>query len=1123
MTVLSTDLVGSTLLNQRLGDEAATAVERELAALAQLQVDRHRGVLIKDTGDGLMVAFQSARRAVACAQEIQRGIAQRNRNRSRVDGAVQLRIGLHTGEVLTEDGVLHGETLIIAKRVESVASPGKIFASNTVHGVLGTARGELIDRGEFTLKGIDALWRVWEVPWAEDDATGVLPAMERTPFVGRVRERARLLQGVERARRGEGALLMVGGEAGVGKSRLVEEVATEAQRLGMRVLTGHCVDQQGAPPYLPIIEQIEDAARQVSAEVLRHALGENAPEVAQLMPELRLRYPDMPEPVTLPPEQERRHLLHGVCEFIERAARQTPLLLVFEDLHWADESTLLLLQHVVPRLAAVPVLVVVTFRDNEVLPGRPLAGVLPALLRQRTADELILRRLTEQDVATILTALAGSTPPPEVVSLVFAETEGNAFFVEELFRHLHEADKLFDSAGRWQAGMQIAETEVPRTVGLVIGQRLERVSDDCRRILTAAAVAGKTFSFDLLAVFQGIQEDDLLDGLEEAAAATLIEDVSTPREARYAFVHEQIRQTLLSLVSTARRQRLHLHLADALEKLHGADAERFAPGIAHHLYQAGGMASGERTVGWLRRAAERALEALAFEDALRDLDQAGGVLAAVAVDAALALLRARALRGLGRIDDALAALTAAIHVARSDEERNAVLQARAWLMLDLFRGREALADLEPLLANARAAGKRAREVELLLMRSRGLYILSLDQPGYADKTRSSYEEAYALACELGDKRAMCQALIPTANFTDYWDGYRAQAIANNDEARALAAELGDEELQLDAEAVQVSLLTFAQSHANALELRKRLQARRDPLRLKEHLFRLMWHHYRRAEFTQCVATCDEGIALAEQLGSPPVQYASIKGMALTDLGCFDEAWVSFQKEVADERHPFGRCMREFGVAIWLDALNALDRAEPAAKAVLDEAGRLSRVWMQRPMLDLLALIAARLGHEGAALTTWVQGKSAQLGFKLSGLTRAEGALAAGDFGAALAIAEQCAEDSGKNGFSRHRIIALELGLRALVRMERWDDVLARADGALREADATGFRTRHWRMLALCARARNAKGDHSGALGDRAAACALLDDMAARIADPVLRAAFEADPPIAELRSRSWAC
>jgi predicted ATPase len=1114
--VLSTDLVGSTVLNQRLGDAAATAVERELAALAQEQVDKQRGVVIKDTGDGLMVAFQSARRAIVCAQEIQRAIARRNR--SQPDTAVQLRVGLHTGEVLTEDGGLHGETLIIAKRIETVARPGAIFASDTLHGVLGTARSELEDRGEFTLKGIDAPWRLWEVPWADAEATGVLSGRERTPFVGRTRERARLLHAVESARAGAGALILIAGEAGVGKSRLVEEAAAEARRLGLIVLTGHCVDQQGAPPYLPTIEHLEAAARQGSAETFRQVLGENAPEIAKLMPELRVRYPDIPEPVSLPPEQERRYLLHGIAEFLERNARATPLMLVFEDLQWADESTLLLVRVLAQRVAQIAVLAVGTYRDTDLKPGCPLAAVLPELLRQRLAEEILLGRLTEQGVASLLEGRAGSQPPPQLVALIYAETEGNPFFVEEVFRHLHEAGKLFDESGRWRAGVQIADTDVPRSVGLVIGQRLERVSDDCRRILTIAALAGKTFRFDLLAGVQGVDEDELLDALEEAVRATLIEDVSTGREARYAFVHEQIRQTLLALLSTARRQRLHGRMADALEALHGREAERFAPEIAHHLYQAGAAAPGERTARWLARAAERALDALAFEDALRDLDAARTVLPENEAEGAMRVLRlrARALRGLARIDEALAAFADALEIAPSGAERDAVLQARARLKLDLFRAREAIEDLEPLLARTRAAGDRAREVELLLMRSRGHYILSLDQPGYAEETRTSYAEAYALAKEIGDKRAMCQALIPTSWFTDYWQEYRDRAIANNDEARALAADLGDEELQIEAASARLRLVPLGEAHQEGLRIRERLQARRDPLRLKEHLFWLMWHYWLRADFEQCVATCNDGIALSAQLGSPPVQYASIKGLALTDLGRFDEAWAALQEEVADDAHPFGRCMRELGIAIWFEALGALDRAEAAAKEVLEEAGRLSRTWMQRAMVDLLTIVGARRGVEYAELAEWVD--SGQIGFRPVPLATAEAAFARANFAQALALADQSAEGSARLGLRRSRVIALELGMRALAGLERWDELLARADAALAEAEATGFRTRTWRILATRARARDANGEAAGARDDRSAARALLDDMAGRIADPEIRAAFESDPTMLEVKN-----
>ena len=214
---------------------------------------------------------------------------------------------------------------------------------------------------------------------------------------------------------------------------------------------------------------------------------------------------------------------------------------------------------------------------------------------------------------------------------------------------------------------------------------------------------------------------------------------------------------------------------------------------------------------------------------------------------------------------------------------------------------------------------------------------------------------------------MCQALIPTSWFMDYWPNYRSQAVLNNDEAATLADELEDDELQIDAAAARIRLGTPGEAHEEALRLRDRLVARRDPVRLKEHLFWLMWHFMQRGDFEQSVAVCDEGIALAKQLGSPPVQYSSIKGLALTSLGRFDQAWTSFHEELADAQHPFGRCMRELGLAVWLESVGAFEQAETKAKEVLDEAGRLLRTWMQQVMIDLLAVIAARRGVDGAGL------------------------------------------------------------------------------------------------------------------------------------------------------------
>ena len=211
-------------------------------------------------------------------------------------------------------------------------------------------------------------------------------------------------------------------------------------------------------------------------------------------------------------------------------------------------------------------------------------------------------------------------------------------------------------------------------------------------------------------------------------------------------------------------------------------------------------------------------------------------------------------------------------------------------------------------------------------------------------------------------------------------------------------------------------------------------------------------------------------------------------------------------------------MREFGVALWLTELGALDRAEAVAKQVLAEAGRLSRTWMQRGMVDLLTVIAARRGDAGAELAAWVAKKSDEIGFHASPVAAAEAALARGEFAEAVELADQLAQSARKLGLQRGRLVAVEWGLHARAGLQRWQEVLDRADAAIREAEEKGFRARLWRMLAWRARARDATGNRQGASDDRAAARSLLDEMTGRIADPELRAAFEADPAVSEVRN-----
>ena len=235
----------------------------------------------------------------------------------------------------------------------------------------------------------------------------------------------------------------------------------------------------------------------------------------------------------------------------------------------------------------MPVLILGTYRDVELDVARPLARALQELTRQRLAHDLALKRLPEAEVAAMLRALSGQEPPAPLVQAVYRETEGNPFFVEEVFQHLAEEGKLFDAQGRWRPDLSIGELEVPRGVRLVIGRRLERVCEDCRRRPDDAAVIGRGFSFELLEALGDVGADALLDAVDEAERAHLITSTADGPEARFTFAHELIRQTLVSGLSLPRRQRLHLRVAEAMERVYARTLEEHAADLAHHLYQAG--------------------------------------------------------------------------------------------------------------------------------------------------------------------------------------------------------------------------------------------------------------------------------------------------------------------------------------------------------------------------------------------------------------------------------------------------------------------------------------------------------------------------------------------------------
>jgi tetratricopeptide (TPR) repeat protein/predicted Ser/Thr protein kinase len=495
----------------------------------------------------------------------------------------------------------------------------------------------------------------------------------RIALVGRDAEFRQLAQHLDEALAGRGSLVLIGGEPGIGKTSLVDALGEAARLRGALVLAGHCYEAEGSPPYAPFIEMLESSLNNGSRDTFRHLLGEEAPEIARIMPELRQMFPDIPPALDLPLEQQRRFLFNAYRAFIERVSHLTPVVSVFEDLHWADEPTLLLLEHLTKVISTIPRMLIATYRDTDLDVNRPFARTLESLIRQKLAARIQLHRLPVTGVEQMLAALSEQKPPQSLARVIFEDTEGNPFFVEEVFRHLAEEGKLFDSSGKFQAGLRVDQLQVPEGVRLVLGRRLQRLGDDARRILTTAAVIGRVFPLELLEDLEKSNPDAALDAVEEAERAHLVEAEPSGRTARYRFVHELIRQTLAETLSLPRRQRLHARIAEAMERVYAPSIDSHIPALAHHLYEAGAAIPAEKAIHYLSEAAARAAAAAAFEEGIVHLDNALSLVEDENVPGFADLMerRGRSLLSLGRNEEAVRSLENAIALfeAAGDFER----------------------------------------------------------------------------------------------------------------------------------------------------------------------------------------------------------------------------------------------------------------------------------------------------------------------------------------------------------------------------------------------------------------------------------------------------------------------
>ena len=633
-TILFTDQVGSTELSQLLSAEAADEVRRGHFSILRQALAEAGGTEVKNLGDGLMVVFGSASAALACAVAMQQGVERDNRGR---EHSVGLRVGLSGGEVSRENDDYFGDPVVEAARLCATCESGQVLATDVVRAMAGRrSRHECRPLGELTLKGlsdpVETVEVLWEPLGGADIDTGTrvplpgrLAVRPTVGVVGREAETQVMTDATKRVAAGEGReVVLVSGEAGLGKTTLVAEAARAAFENGACVLFGHC-EEDLATPYQLFAEALRHYVTHAPEDQLLAHVEEHGSELARLVSALNSRIPDLPMSKATDTDSERFLLFAAVVGLLATLSQRQPVVVVLDDLQWADKGSLLLLRHLTSAELAMRVLVLGTYRDSELSHSHPLLETLAALHRQSGVSRIELTGLDDIGVLALLEASAGQTLDEAGVGLahaVYRETDGNPFFVREVLRHLSETGAIYqDATGRWTSDTSLEEVTLPNSVREVIGARVGRLGQDAERVLSMAAVIGRDFDLDLLARATKTSDDDVLDILEAATAASLVREVADA-PGHYNFAHALIQHTLYEDLTLTRRARAHRRVGEALEDLCGDQPGSRVGELARHWISATEPIDLAKAIGYSRQAGDAALSALAPADALLYYTQA---------------------------------------------------------------------------------------------------------------------------------------------------------------------------------------------------------------------------------------------------------------------------------------------------------------------------------------------------------------------------------------------------------------------------------------------------------------------------------------------------------------------
>ncbi len=801
VTILFTDLVGSTEMATTMGDVAADDLRRQHFAHLREAIAATDGNEVKTIGDAVMVAYKGATDALAGGVAMQRAVERHNRT---LDGhRLEMRVGISVGDASFENGDWFGTPVVEAARLCSAAAGGQILVSDLVRALAGSrSEFELRPLGTRELKGLAGPIAVCDVEWQVpvDTVRVPLPVFVDTApafgFAGRVDELESLQMTWKETVEGARRVVLVSGEPGIGKTRLISELVRHAYDSGTTVLWGRCDEELGVP-FEPFAEALRHYTHVVPPERLRAELGPLGGELTRVLPELAGRVPGLAAPIVADPETERHRLFEAVCDLLSEMSHAAPVVLVLDDIHWADKPSLLLLRHLLRAATPMRLLVLATYRDTDLDRTHPLSDVLAQLRREPGVTRLDLVGLDQSEVVALLESAAGHDLDEPGLGLARAlqqETEGNPFFVGEVLRHLAESGSIVQRDGQWTSDRTLADVGIPEGIREVIGRRLSRLSDAANRALALGAVIGAEFDLATIEGAGGPKGDELFDALDEAVRHSIVREVPGA-VGRYAFAHALMRSALYEELTTNRRVRMHWQIANAVEQRYQNRLDAHLSVLAHHFSEGALAGDPLKAADYCRRAGEKAVGELAFESAVGHFERGLGAIEllpdadfGVRCDLQIALASA-----LFQAGDAgwRAAMFAAADSARAahDSER---LARTVMVRGQAGPSGSAVDDENVALLEEALAGLGEPRTGLRSLVQMSLAV-ELQWGPQLDRRRALAKDALEMAREVGDPAVLAYALSSTWTLVDGTRPFQADQLAYATGAEAVARESGDQQ------------------------------------------------------------------------------------------------------------------------------------------------------------------------------------------------------------------------------------------------------------------------------------------------------------------------------------------